>query len=123
MRRVRRLSTLPLLLGVPWALARLVERVVVEGDSMRPGLLPGDRLVVVRSRRARPGDVVTVPDPRHPGRILVKRVAAGSRPGAVVVAGDNEVASTDSRAFGPVARTRGRVVYRYWPAARAGRVR
>jgi type IV secretory pathway protease TraF len=44
--------------------------------------------------------------------------------GNVMLAGDNPDGSTDSRMFGAVARSAivGRVVYRYAPAARAGRV-
>ncbi|MEA2825633.1 MAG: hypothetical protein QOG43_72 [Actinomycetota bacterium] len=104
-------------------LARRITRVAVEGDSMLPTLLPGDRLVVVRRRRSRPGDLVTVPDPRDPGRVMVKRVAQVTSEG-VVVRGDNPHASTDSRQFGPVPAPsiRGRVVYRYFPEHRRGRL-
>ena len=92
---------------------------------MRPTLLPGDRLVVVRPwrRRLRPGDVVALRDPRQPARLMVKRVAAVDRAtGDLTVAGDDPAASTDSRHFGPVpsALVRGRVVYRYAPPERAG---
>jgi len=99
-----------------------VARVEVTGDSMRPTLVPGDRLVVVRGRRARPGDLVTLPDPRSPQRVVVKRVLRVDGDG-VAVGGDNPDASTDSRTFGPVpARSiRGRVVYRYFPEERRGR--
>ncbi len=106
-------------------LARGFRRVTVHGQSMVPGLLPGDRLLVVPVRRLRPGQVVAVPDPRHPARLLVKRVAAVDRSGArVTVLGDNPPASTDSRDFGPVPRASvvGRAVYRYAPAGRAGRL-
>ncbi len=90
---------------------------------MAPALLPGDRLLAVAGRRARPGDVVAVADPRAPGRIIVKRVAAAG-PEGVTVLGDNAAASTDSRAFGPVrpAAVRGRAVYRYAPEHRRGRI-
>lgn len=101
--------------------ARLV---AVDGDSMRPALTPGDRLLVVRRRRYRVGDVVALPDPREPGRTIVKRIAALDG-GAVVVHGDNAGASTDSRTFGPVPVSSlvGRAVYRYAPTGRAGRLR
>jgi len=95
---------------------------------MVPTLLPGDRLLVlagVGPWRApiRPGDLVALPDPRRPDRIMVKRVAAVDGPG-VVVRGDNEAASTDSRHFGPVDRATvvGRVIYRYHPESRRGRL-
>ena len=101
----------------------LVRRVVVDGDSMLPTLAPGDRLLVVRTRRPRVGQLVAVPDPRAPTRLLVKRLAA--RNGSLLeVRGDNPDASTDSRTFGPVPTSAvwGRVVRRYAPAARAGPV-
>lgn len=101
--------------------AAAVRRVEVAGDSMRPALEPGDRLLAVRWPRARPGDLVVVRDPRVPARLLVKRVAAAG-PGGVEVRGDNAGASTDSRAFGPVPRIWGRPVYRYAPPGRAGRL-
>jgi signal peptidase I len=89
---------------------------------MRPALEHGDRLLVLRLR-PRVGDVVALSDPRAPARTIVKRVAHIDRD-EITVLGDNAGASTDSRTFGPVPRTAilGRVVYRYAPAARAGRV-
>jgi len=98
-------------------------RVAVEGHSMEPTLSPGDRLLVLRARRPRPGDVVAVRDPRD-GRVLVKRIGALGDDG-VVLRGDNPAASTDSRSFGPVPRgaVLGTVVRRYAPAWRAGPVR
>lgn len=102
---------------------RQLSRVEVVGDSMRPTLNPGDRLVVSRFGRARPGDLVAVADPREPARTMVKRLAATSTAGLTVL-GDNPAASTDSRVFGPVPATslRGRVVYRYYPPTRLGPV-
>ncbi len=86
---------------------------------MWPTLLAGDRLLVVRGLRPRPGRLIVVADPRQPTRLLVKRVAATTA-GGVTVLGDNPAASTDSRSFGPVQRVRGRPLYRYHPSERAG---
>jgi nickel-type superoxide dismutase maturation protease len=90
---------------------------------MVPTLQPGDRLVVWRTKRFRPGDIVAAADPRQPTRTVLKRAATvGSE--WIFLVGDNEVRSTDSRHFGPVALglVRGKAVYRYAPQARAGRL-
>ncbi len=109
--------------GAAAALVRPVGRVAVTGGSMRPALEPGDRLLVVRRRRYRPGDVVALADPRD-GRLLVKRVASVTADGLLDVRGDDPGASTDSRTFGlvPPGRVRGLAVHRYAPPARAGRM-
>jgi nickel-type superoxide dismutase maturation protease len=105
-------------------------RVTVEGDSMRPTLAAGDWLLVdpdayaVRSPSV--GDLVLVPDPRRPSRLLVKRVAEVHEDGGeLFVTGDAHDASTDSRAFGSVSTStvEGRPWFRYWPLRRIGRVR
>jgi len=103
---------------------------------MAPALLPGDCLVVIkpappglaaffsRAPGLKPGEVVAVRDPRHPGRVLVKRVSSVDRDGATLeVLGDAGQASTDSRTFGPVPMSSvlGRAVYRYAPPGRTGR--
>ena len=89
---------------------------------MRPALQPGDRLLVVR-RRARPGEVVAVRDPRQHDRVMVKRLTSGDRR-TVIVHGDRQDASTDSRHFGAVPRRLvvGVAVYRYAPEERKGPV-
>ena len=104
------------------AARRWLDVVEVRGRSMAPTLLPGDRLLVVRAE-ARVGDVVLAADPRAPGRELIKRVAAAGRLG-LRLHGDNRAASTDARAFGPIAphRIAWRAVLRYWPLERAGRL-
>ncbi len=108
-----------LLLGVAVALRRL-GRVEVEGGSMRPALEPGDRLLLLRRRRYGPGTVVAVPDPRGTGRLLVKRVVGVEPDGRLRLLGDDPLASTDSRTFGPVAArmVRGQAVHRYAPRHR-----
>jgi nickel-type superoxide dismutase maturation protease len=102
----------------------VARRVTVAGASMEPALSPGDRLLFFPPlSRLRPGDIVAVPDPRQPARLLVKRVT--SLDGRFVsVEGDNPDESTDSRVFGPVERRAilGRAVYRYAPAGRVGPV-
>ena len=94
---------------------------------MTPTLLPGDRVLVVQGvgplrPPLRVGDLVALADPREAERTMIKRIAGFDGDG-VLVRGDNEALSTDSRHFGPVSRRalRGRVVYRYHPESRRGR--
>jgi signal peptidase I len=79
-----------------------LRRLTVEGMSMAPTYLPGERLTALRRwRRVRTGDVVVVRDPRNSDRWLLKRCVA--RVGTKLdLRGDNAVASTDSRDFGLV---------------------
>ena len=71
----------------------------VQGQSMLPTLEPGD-LVLTARRRARVGDLVVLPDPREPARVLVKRV--GALQGAQIRVASDNPAGADSRTFGPV---------------------
>ena len=102
---------------------RRLDVVEVRGRSMAPALAPGDRLLVVRLGDPRVGDIVVSADPRDPRRELIKRVA-GVAQGRVTLRGDNPVASTDARTFGPVAAgdVHWRVVARYWPLNALGRL-
>jgi len=84
-------------------------RLEVEGNSMIPTLLPGDRLLfrrITRPSGLSVGVIVALHDPR-PGedRLIVKRITAITN-GEATVRGDNPAASTDSRDFGPVALNR-----------------
>ena len=106
-----------------WVRWRFI-RCSVEGDSMQPLLAPGNWLIAdrgaYRDYRPRTGDVVLARDPRESERLLVKRIDHVDLHNKVWLAGDNPVASTDSRVFGAVPRDGivGRVRWRYWPLAR-----
>jgi nickel-type superoxide dismutase maturation protease len=97
-------------------LLRQAFRVEVHGGSMAPVLAHGDWVAVLRCQRPGAGSVVVARDPRHPGRLLVKRLRRYTDDGAWLE-GENLAASTDSRTFGPVPLSDilGRVVLRYWP--------
>ena len=115
----------PVLLAV--ARLRRFQRWAVSGASMSPALQPGDWLLVERlgpgSRQPSPGEIVLVPDPREPSRVLIKRLVRLETGGLAWLEGDNPPHSTDSRHFGPVpvASVKGVVRYRYWPPRRAGK--
>jgi type IV secretory pathway protease TraF len=83
----------------------------------------------VQSGPVRDGSLVVVEDRSRPGYEMVKRVVGlpGDRVGERAlgddeywVLGDNLMASTDSRALGPVPRSsiKGVIRARYWPASR-----
>jgi signal peptidase I len=80
----------------------LFRRVAVDGHSMMPTYLPGERLTAIRRwRPVRVGDVVVVRDPRDRGRWLLKR-CVGRKGHQLDLRGDNAGVSTDSRDFGLV---------------------
>jgi signal peptidase I len=94
-----------------WLLGRWAV-VVVEGPSMRPTFIEGDRLLVRRRTKVKPGDVVVVQHSMVREERMIKRVAAvpgendptgsgGLVPdGKLVLLGDNPAASFDSRQAG-----------------------
>jgi signal peptidase I len=111
--------------GLLIAAEHLVMPWVVVGQSMEPTLHPGDRVLVdrwtYRHRRPRAGEIALLLAPSD--QPLVKRVAGPpTSDGRLRVVGDNAANSVDSRQFGalPPRRFRGRIVFRYWPLARAG---
>ncbi len=108
-------------LALAW---RRVVRIEVQGPSMAPTLCEGDRMVALAGLRGRPGDIVAIGDPRAPSRLLVKRVACVEADRHLHLRGDDPSTSTDSRSFGAVspALLVGRVVWRYWPPDRRGRL-
>lgn len=91
---------------LPWQLVQ------VSGPSMAPALRTGDRLVVRRGARVRPGDVVLGSFADLPGVWVVKRAVRpvpDAADGQWVVASDNAFAGGDSTVHGP-AQVSGRAV-------------
>jgi len=91
-------------------------RVEVTERSMEPALRPGDWLLVRRTRRIRPGQIVLARHPARPDLLIVKR-AARHVDGCWWLESDNPAAgAVDSRRFGavPAALVEGRVLTRYW---------
>jgi phage repressor protein C with HTH and peptisase S24 domain len=85
---------------------------------MAPALRHGDALLVRRTARVRPGDVVVARFRTRPDLLVVKRAQRREGTGWWL-AGDNQLGTDDSRAYG-VADIDGRVVFRWWP--RPGRI-
>ena len=92
---------------LPWFTA------LVTGPSMAPALRRDDRILVRRTRTARPGDVVVAVYRSRPGLLVVKRVERAEGDGWWIV-GDNPFGSDDSGSYG-VADIVGRVTFRWWP--------
>ena len=91
-------------------------RVKVAERSMEPALRPGDWLLVRRTRRIRPGQIVLA---RHPARqdlLIVKRAARRTNHGWWLESDNPDAGAVDSRRFGavPEALIEGRVLLRYW---------
>ena len=95
---------------------------LVGGDSMRPGLTPGDRLLVRYGARVRPGAVVLARF--ADGTLAVKRAVERrtTRTGAPAwwLLSDNPGAGVDSRHRGPVPESDvvAVVLLRVWPRPR-----
>lgn len=74
----------------------------VDGESMRPALEDGDRVLYVPAGAFSRGDVVLARHPVVTDLLVIKRVEAVGADGRVDLRGDAGVASSDSRGFGPV---------------------
>jgi hypothetical protein len=91
---------------LPW------QWITVEGASMTPALLPGDRVLVRHAARVRAGDVVLARFPSRAELLVIKRAGrpsggtgpavrgAGTAPERWQVLSDNQAAGTDSRQLG-----------------------
>jgi nickel-type superoxide dismutase maturation protease len=93
-----------------------VFRVAVAEHSMEPALRPGDWLLVRRTRRIRPGQIVVARHPGRPGMLLVKRAGRRLDGGWWLQSDNPDAGAVDSRRFGPVPSPliEGRVLVRYW---------
>ena len=93
-------------------------RAKVTERSMEPALLPGDCLLIRRTRRIRPGQVVIARHPDRPEMLLVKRAARRADGGWWLESDNPEAGAVDSRRFGavPGPLIEGRVLVRYWRA-------
>jgi len=106
--------------------ARRLRTVEVTGDSMLPGLRPGDWLLVRAGARPAPGALVVAEHPERPGLLIVKRAAHRAGEGWWLES-DNQRAPgrRDSWDFGavPDALVVGPVLARYrpFPPRRTGR--
>jgi nickel-type superoxide dismutase maturation protease len=93
-------------------------RAKVTERSMEPALRPGDCLLIRRTRRVRPGQVVIARHPDRPEMLLVKRAARRADGGWWLESDNPAAGAVDSRRFGavPGSLIEGRVLARYWRA-------
>ena len=93
-------------------------RAKVTERSMEPALRPGDCLLIRRTRRIRPGQVVVARHPDRPEMLLVKRAARRADGGWWLESDNPGAGAVDSRRFGavPGSLIEGRVLVRYWRA-------
>ncbi len=107
-----------------WTAPKLpLTRVKVAERSMEPALRPGDWLLVRRTRRISPGQIVLARHPARPGMLIVKRAARRVDGGWWLESDNPGAGAVDSRRFGPVPGPliEGRVLARYWrPRTGAG---
>ena len=91
-------------------------RIMVAERSMEPALRPGDWLLVRRTRRIRPGQIVLARHPGRPDMLIVKRAARRLDAGWWLTSDNPRAGAVDSRRFGAVPEVliEGRVLARYW---------
>jgi nickel-type superoxide dismutase maturation protease len=91
-------------------------RVKVAERSMEPALRPGDWLLVRRTRRIRPGQIVLARHPERPEMLIVKRAARRVDDGWWLESDNPAAGAVDSRRFGavPAPLIEGRMLGRYW---------
>ena len=89
----------------------------VQGESMFPNFIPGDRVVILTwGFSLQTGDAVVLFDPRN-GRKILKRISKVKKEGSGLsyyVLGDNVKESTDSRVWGWVSQEKiiGKVIWK-----------
>jgi nickel-type superoxide dismutase maturation protease len=98
-----------------------IRRVKVAERSMEPALRPGDWLLVRRTRRIRPGQIVLARHPGRPDLLIVKRAARREDGGWWLESDNPDAGAVDSRRFGAVPLTliEGRLLARYRRAGTA----
>jgi nickel-type superoxide dismutase maturation protease len=91
-------------------------RAKVTERSMEPALRPGDCLLIRRTRRIRPGQIVVARHPERPEMLIVKRAARRAGGGWWLESDNPDAGAVDSRRFGtvPGPLIEGRVLARYW---------
>ncbi|PIO65383.1 signal peptidase I [Teladorsagia circumcincta] len=131
--------------GVFYCVAHTIARhvgelVICSGPSMHPTIHDGDLVLAerlsVNNGNIHRGDIVGCLSPHEPEQLLCKRVVAKESDfvnsdllpsarvprGHIFLQGDNPMASTDSRHFGPVplGLVQIRLTLRIWPVSRFG---
>jgi nickel-type superoxide dismutase maturation protease len=91
-------------------------RAKVTERSMEPALRPGDCLLIRRTRRIRPGQIVVARHPERPELLIVKRAARRAGGGWWLESDNPAAGAVDSRRFGtvPGPLIEGQVLARYW---------
>ncbi len=89
----------------------MISRFEIRGRSMLPSLKEGDRVLVLKTKNVKKGDVIVFSES---GIDCVKRIHNADED-SVFVLGDNMQESTDSRNYGPISRKQvlGKAILKY----------